>query len=179
MDKTRSLRIFAGLSWNFSALPQNVVHRRQSLQAKENEMEASTFWWVAAAGLVIAELLTGTIYLLAIATGGVAGALAAHAGAGLTMQILIAAAVGTATTLLWHFSKARKNRASSVQANANADVNQDIGAQVMVDSWQADGTAQVQYRGAQWSVISSGAPQGTGLHRVTQVQGNRFVVEKI
>jgi membrane protein implicated in regulation of membrane protease activity len=143
-------------------------------------MDSATFWWIAAAALVIAELLTGTVYLLAVATGGVAGALAAHLGAGLTVQIAVAAAVGTATTLLWHFSKMRQRRSQVAPAASNADVNQDIGAQVLVDAWNADGTAQVKYRGAQWSVIAgAGIAQQAGLHRVTQVVGNRLVVEPV
>jgi membrane protein implicated in regulation of membrane protease activity len=143
-------------------------------------MEASTFWWVAAAALVIAELLTGTIYLLAVAVGGVAGALAAHAGLGLSAQIVIAAAVGTAATLFWHFSKTRQRRAEVKPAQANADVNQDIGAQVQVNAWNADGTAQVSYRGAQWTVLAiQGADRLSGQHRVKEVVGNRLVVEKI
>jgi membrane protein implicated in regulation of membrane protease activity len=143
-------------------------------------MEASTFWWIAAAALVIAELLTGTIYLLAVAVGGVAGAIAAHLGLGLTAQVAIAAAVGTLTTLLWHFSKARQRRVEVAPAQANTDVNQDIGAQVTVNEWNADGTAQVNYRGAQWTVLAQqGADRLSGQHRVTEVVGNRLVVEKI
>jgi membrane protein implicated in regulation of membrane protease activity len=143
-------------------------------------MDAATFWWIAAAVLVIAELLTGTIYLLAVAAGGVAGALAAHAGLGLTAQIVIAAAVGTVTTLLWHFSKARQRRAEVAPAASNADVNQDIGAQVYVDTWNADGTAQINYRGAQWTVLARrGADRVSGLHIVKAVIGNRLMVEKI
>ncbi len=143
-------------------------------------METATFWWIAAAVLVIAELLTGTIYLLAVALGGIAGALAAHAGIGLTMQIVIAAAVGTATTLFWHFSKMRQRRAEVAPAASNADVNQDIGAQVHVDTWHTDGTAQINYRGAQWTVLASpGSTRSSGLHRVKEVVGSRLVVEKI
>jgi membrane protein implicated in regulation of membrane protease activity len=143
-------------------------------------MDSATFWWVAAAALVIAELLTGTIYLLAVATGGVAGALAAHAGGSLTMQIVVAAAVGTITTLLWHFRKTRERRSKTATAQANPDVNQDIGAQVQVDAWNSDGTAQVQYRGAQWTVLPlHAADRISGLHRVKEVVGNRLVVERI
>jgi membrane protein implicated in regulation of membrane protease activity len=143
-------------------------------------MDASTFWWIAAAILVIAELLTGTIYLLAVAVGGVAGALAAHAGLGLTAQIVIAAALGTIATLLWHFSKARQRRAEVAPAASNADVNQDIGAQVQVDTWNADGTAQINYRGAQWTVLArQGADRVSGSHIVKEVIGNRLMVEKI
>ncbi len=143
-------------------------------------MDTATFWWVAAVALVIAELLTGTVYLLAVAIGGVAGALAAHAGAGLTEQIIVAAAVSIITTLLWHFSKLRERRSKSAPAQANPNVNQDIGAQVQVDSWNSDGTAQVNYRGAQWTVLALHESDRTsGLHCVKEVVGSRLVVEKI
>lgn len=143
-------------------------------------MEASTLWWIAAAVLVIAEMLTGTVYLLAVALGAASGALAAHAGLGLTAQILIAAAVGAGSTLVWHFSKVRQSRAANAPATSNADVNQDIGAQVKVDAWNADGTAQINYRGAQWTVLAApGSDRASGQHRVKEVIGNRFVVEKI
>jgi membrane protein implicated in regulation of membrane protease activity len=143
-------------------------------------MEASTIWWIAAAGLVIAEMLTGTVYLLAIALGLAAGALAAHAGLSLTLQIVLAALVGAGSTLVWHFSKARRSRISTVGVSANTDVNQDIGAQVQVEAWNADGTAYIQYRGAQWTVLAQqGADRVEGLHRVKEVVGNRLVVERI
>jgi membrane protein implicated in regulation of membrane protease activity len=41
------------------------------------EFQASTLWWVLAGALVIAELLTGTFYLLMLALGSVAAAVAA------------------------------------------------------------------------------------------------------
>ena len=143
-------------------------------------MEASTLWWIAAVVLVIAELLTGTVYLLAVALGLVAGALAAHAGLSLTLQILFAAFVSVGATLAWHFSKARQRRTSIAPATSNADVNQDIGAQVQVDAWNVDGTAQISYRGAQWTVLAiAGAAHLSGAHRVKEVIGSRLVVEKI
>ena len=40
-------------------------------------MEASTIWWLAAGAVVVAELLTGTFYLLMVAVGLAAAALAA------------------------------------------------------------------------------------------------------
>ena len=45
------------------------------------DWNASTGWWLAAGVLVVAELATGTFYLLMLALGLAAGALAAHAGA--------------------------------------------------------------------------------------------------
>ncbi|MDB5760020.1 MAG: NfeD family protein, partial [Burkholderia sp.] len=57
--------------------------------------------WLALAGaLTILELFSGTFYLLMIALGMLAGALAAVLGLGDTMQVLIAAVVGAAATAL-------------------------------------------------------------------------------
>jgi membrane protein implicated in regulation of membrane protease activity len=147
-------------------------------------MDASTFWWVAAAVVVIAELLTGTFYLLMVALGLAAGALAAHAGLSWTAQIAIAAAVGAATTVAWHFRRPSRAQAAKAQASRNADVNQDIGAAVNVTHWNEDGLAMVRYRGSEWTVehadgIRHGAGAAPGQYKVVQVKGNRLVVEFI
>ena len=43
------------------------------------DLSLSTWWWIVAGVLVAAELATGTFYLLMVAIGCAAGALAAHA----------------------------------------------------------------------------------------------------
>ena len=53
-----------------------------------------TLWWLLAGAAVAVEMLTGTFYLLMLALGMVAGALAAHAGASAPMQLVVAALVG-------------------------------------------------------------------------------------
>ncbi|TNF58417.1 MAG: hypothetical protein EP306_13135 [Burkholderiales bacterium] len=58
-------------------------------------------------------------------------------------------------------------------------VNLDVGEIVQIDEWLADGTASVRYRGAQWQAVSrSGQPEGPGSYRVTELVGNRLMVEK-
>ena len=59
-------------------------------------MAESTWWWLLAGALVGAELLTGTFYLLMLALGAAAGAIAAHLGLPLTGQIVSAAVLGAA-----------------------------------------------------------------------------------
>ncbi len=141
-------------------------------------MALSTIWWVLAGLVVIAELATGTFYLLMISFGLVAGALAAHLGLATSVQIIIAALVGGGATLAWHFYKA--SQPSAPRAEANRDVNLDIGETVQVDAWNADGTAAVKYRGAQWSVAAApGAAQTAGSYRVKEVMGNRLIVEPV
>ena len=136
---------------------------------------ASTLWWVAAGVLVTAEMLVGTFYLLMLALGCTAGALAALLGAGTAWQIVAAALVGSGTTALWHFRRARAPR--SAPPRANPDVNLDIGQTVQVGAWDAQGTARVSYRGSAWTAQfgSPGAPV-PGPHVIIAVEGNRLIV---
>jgi len=135
----------------------------------------STLWWVVAGLLVAIELASGTFYLLMLALGAAAGAIAAHLGAGLDVQLVAAALVGGGATAIWHFKRFRAPR--SAPAEANPDVNLDIGQSVRVDAWAADGTAQVSYRGASWAVGYRGAgTPAPGEHTIVAVQGNRLLV---
>ena len=142
------------------------------------DFSAPTLWWVLAGVLVVAELLSGTFYLLMIALGASAGALAAHAGVSSTAQLTAAALVAAGATAAWHLKRARQPR--SAPAASNVDVNLDIGQTVQVATWREDGTAQVSYRGAAWQVrhAGTGAPEA-GLHRIVAVHGNRLDLERL
>jgi membrane protein implicated in regulation of membrane protease activity len=139
------------------------------------DWSAPTWWWLAAGALVAAELFVGSFYLLMLALGCVAGALAAHLGAGYSMQILAAALLGAGTTALWHYRRARSPRSAPVESNR--DANLDVGQTLQVGAWEADGTARVSYRGSAWSVQyrGSGAP-APGAHVIVAVHGNRLIV---
>jgi membrane protein implicated in regulation of membrane protease activity len=139
-------------------------------------MALSTIWWVLAALVIIAELMTGTFYLLMISAGLAAGAIAAHLGLPTSMQFIVAAVVGGGATAAWHFYKSKQPGVA--QAHANPDVNQDIGAVVHVAHWSADGSASIKYRGAQWAVLAApGVAHHAGNFRVKEVVGSRLVVE--
>src|SRR4051812_18352061 len=141
-------------------------------------MAESTIWWLLAGTAVAVELVTGTFYLLMLAIGLAAGAVAAHAGGPVAAQLVTAALIGGGAVTAWHLQ--RRRRPPEPAASANRDVNQDIGETVQVDTWNADGTASVKYRGANWTVIAApGGARATGAHRVREVVGNRLVVEKI
>jgi membrane protein implicated in regulation of membrane protease activity len=141
-------------------------------------MAESTLWWLGTGIAVAVELVTGTFYLLMIAIGLAAGALAAHLGAGATTQIVVAAVVGGGAVAGWHLRQLRRPPAPA--AASNPDVNLDVGEIVHIDHWQADGTATVKYRGANWTVVHrSGNAPSTGAHRVAEVVGSRLLVDKI
>ncbi|MBS0392884.1 MAG: NfeD family protein [Comamonadaceae bacterium] len=141
-------------------------------------LEASTLWWLMAGVAVAIELLTGTFYLLMLAIGLAAGAIAAHLGMGTTAQILVSAVVGTGTVLGAYL--ARRSRPGDPSARAERSVNLDVGETVFIDTWQADGTAIVKYRGANWTAIHRpGVTPTTGAHRVAELVGNRLLVDPL
>ena len=142
-------------------------------------MADSTFWWLVAGTLVAAELLTGSFYLLMLALGLAAGAVAAHLGLAGTAQIVAASLVGAGATIVWHFK--RPQATSTAHAGSNRDVNLDVGETVQVEAWRPDGSTSVRYRGAQWSAVPApGSNAGsTGSHRIVEVHGSQLVIEKI
>ncbi|MDM0073125.1 NfeD family protein [Variovorax sp. J2P1-59] len=143
-------------------------------------MASSTIWWLIAGAAIVVELLsgTGTVYLLLMSAGFVAAALSAHAGAAVGTQLIVAAVVGLGAVVGWH--AIRRKRPPEPPTGANRNVNLDIGERVHVDAWNADGTATVRYRGAQWTVVArDGSALATGEHKVAEVIGSRLVVEKI
>ena len=155
-------------------LPQNVAiatHIRA-------DMAQSSIWWVLAGAVIALELLTGTFYLLMLSLGLVGAAIAAHLGASITAQLVVAALVGGGFVLGWRRHK--QNKPSAPPASANRDVNLDVGETVQVDAWNPDGTGSVKYRGAHWDVsLASGANPAPGLHQIVEVVGSRLILRKL
>jgi membrane protein implicated in regulation of membrane protease activity len=133
------------------------------------DWSAPTLWWLAAGLLVAAELGIGSFYLLMLALGAAAAAVAAHLGVSMTGQWVTAAVVGAGATASWHFRRAQAPR--SAPAALNQDVNLDIGATVQVHAWDADNTARVSYRGSSWLVRHAGnGMPAPGPHVIVSVQ---------
>ena len=141
-------------------------------------MVESTIWWLLAGAFVAVELLTGTFYLLLLSIGLVAAAIAAHAGATVTVQLVVAAVVGGGSVLAWR--RYKQKIPSALPAGANHDVNLDVGEIVHVDDWSPDGTSSVKYRGAKWDVLLvAGATPSPGSYRIVEVIGSRLVVKQL
>ncbi|TAH11726.1 MAG: NfeD family protein [Curvibacter sp.] len=140
-------------------------------------MSDPTLWWLIAGAIVTAELLTGTFYLLMLALGAVSAALAAHLGAGLPLQLVLASLVGGGAVVAWHFKRSAGR--AELPAQANPNVNLDIGETVQISAWNPDGTANVHYRGAQWTAMHrAGVNPSPGTHRVAEMVGSRLLVDK-
>ncbi len=141
------------------------------------DWSASTWWWIAAGVLVAGELVTGTFYVLMLAIGCVFGALAGYADISFFAQVVVAVVVGGAAVLAW--DRKRKRAPGRVATEANRDINLDIGEQVQVDGWNADGTARVPYRGSAWNVryIGDGAA-APGPHVIAEVRHNELALRR-
>lgn len=141
-------------------------------------MAESSVWWLLTGVAVAAELMTGTFYLLMFALGLAAAAIAAHLGLGLASQLVIAAIVGGGAVVAWHLLRGKKSVGKS--AEFNSDVNMDIGQTIYIEAWQADGTANVKYRGSNWiAQLQAGSDAAAGSYIIEQVIGSRFIVKKI
>jgi membrane protein implicated in regulation of membrane protease activity len=136
----------------------------------------ATVWWIATAALVAVELASGSFYLLMLALGSAAAAIAAHLGLGLNAQLLIGALVGAGAVAAWHVK--RRREPAGLSAAENRDVNLDIGETVHVADWDADGAGVTQYRGSRWSVryMGPGLPR-PGAFVIRRVESNRLFVE--
>jgi membrane protein implicated in regulation of membrane protease activity len=135
-------------------------------------MSAYITWFVIGFALLVAELLTGTFYLLVLAiAAGVAG-VAALAGASLPLQLVVAAAIGLAGSL-W----LRRARAGKLTPAADAIQNLDVGQPVRIDHWSASRTARTTYRGTQWDVeLAAGEEPLPGDYVIREIQGSRLIV---
>ena len=136
------------------------------------EISPVVCWLVAGLLLVGVDMLLGTFYLLVMGLAAGCGALAAWVGLSAGWQFSVFAAATIVGSLI--VSRIRSRR----QGESEALQNPDVGHTVSVESWNADGTATVMYRGAQWTARAEGVDSpAPGLWRIVRVEGARLVVE--
>lgn len=133
-----------------------------------------TAWmvWLALAGILVTlEMFSGTFYLLMIAFGMAAGALAAWLSLAAEVQILLAAVVGAVAALALRRRRPRKSSAAR-----DPNINLDIGQSLHVSHWH-EGTSRAMYRGALWDVeLAHGAHARAGQFVIREVRGSRLIV---
>ncbi|MFM0337356.1 NfeD family protein [Paraburkholderia fungorum] len=132
------------------------------------------FWWIGAGVLIALELISGTFYLLMIALGFVAAALAHMAGAAADLQFAVAAVVALAAVVI--LRRSRFGRRQRKEASRNPDVNLDIGQTLAVPAWH-ERRARANYRGAAWDVeLAAGEPEDAGVYEIAEMRGSCLVV---
>lgn len=134
-------------------------------------MDSYLYWALIGIALIIAELLTGTFYLLIIGIAAFAGAGAAYLGYSFWVEAVSAATVAVIGVIL-----IGRYRAT---APGKTGQNLDIGQSVVLDAWvsEADGLARVSYRNALWDAKVLGErQQGGKVFYIHAVDGNTLHV---
>lgn len=142
-------------------------------------------WWVGAGVLLVAELLTGTFYLLMIALGFIGAGIADWFDASEAAQVWMAVAVASMAIGALYLRRRRcmlPSSHESIDGSAKADRdnqgagNLDFGQRLWVEDWQA-GRARAQYRGAWWDVeLDTGEPALRGWYEIRRFRSNTLVV---
>src|SRR5207253_1064329 len=129
-------------------------------------------WAIAGLALVIAELLTGTFYLLMLGVAAFGAAGAAWLGLGFGPQIVVAALVAAVGCYGVHLWRARQH--------AQQMPHIDAGKPATFENWldPAARLARVNYRGASWEALVEGAetPEPGSLVYVLTTDGNTLKV---
>jgi len=132
-------------------------------------------WFVIGFGLVVAELLTGTFYLLVIAVAFGAAGVAALLGAPMVLQLAAAAAVSLGGTLWLRAS--RFGRRLHDRATSDHVQNMDVGQTLRVEQWAQNRTSRASYRGATWDVeLVPGEELAAGEFVIREIHANRLIV---
>ena len=137
-------------------------------------METYLVWLAAGFVLVIAELVTGTFFLLVLGIAAFAGSATAWFGLGFWVEALCAATVAIAG-VFW----VRRHR-KSMQRPDMASL--DVGQAVAFDAWvsREQGAARVKYRNTLWDAEVEGEREfdsGQVLY-IHAVDGNTLKVAK-
>jgi membrane protein implicated in regulation of membrane protease activity len=137
-------------------------------------VDAYLVWLIAGFALVIAELLTGTFYLLVLGAAAFVGATAAYFAGSHLMQAIAAAAVALVGVLWVHHA-----RQAMIPERMRG---LDVGQPAAFDSWvnRSAGQARVKYRDALWDARVSGDASGEPgeILYVVSVDGNTLTVSK-
>ena len=138
-------------------------------------MEGWLIWVIVGFVLVIAELMTGTFYLLVLGAGAFAAAIVDWAGGSVLLQSVTGGVVAVGGALLVHHWHGQKGP-SDGRANLL-----DRGQPVVLEGWSNEGAglARVKYRGASWDARIAGGesrpPPGATLY-IDGMEGNTLLV---
>ena len=139
----------------------------------ETNVATYWIWWVLAAVLVGAELITGTFYLLAVGLAFALGGAVAWFGASAPAQMFVGGVFAVAGTIAAH--QWRKKHAMPVP-----QTGLDVGQEVQVLAWHDNGTARVNYRGTQWDaeIAAPGAARAQTMY-IVATRGSTLVITPI
>jgi len=137
-------------------------------------VDSALAWLVAGIVLIVAELVTGTFYLLVLGVAALVAAAVAYAGAAFLIQVIVAGVIAVAGV----FWIRGRRRALATPAMPGLDVGQPV----TLDSWinRDDRLARVKYRDALWDAVVEGEFRGEAgeVFYIRAVAGNTLRVAK-
>jgi membrane protein implicated in regulation of membrane protease activity len=139
-------------------------------------MELWLLWLIAGFVLVIAELVSGTFYLLVIGLGAFAAAVVAWMGGHVVVQAIVGSVVAFAGAWAVHRWHASQRKDDGGRSNLL-----DRGQAVVLEGWENEpaGIARVKYRGTSWDArMAQPEPRpvpGSTLY-IDAMEGNLLVV---
>lgn len=137
-------------------------------------MSITMVWLAAGLILIVAELLTGTFYLLVLGLACLAGAATAAITGSLLVQTIVMATVATAGVTWVH----RHRNLRQQPRMAPLDLGQTVRWEAWID--ESARLARVNYRDAAWEAVVQGDGGGTAgdVLYITAMQGNRLTVSR-
>lgn len=138
-------------------------------------MDAYLVWIIAGFILIIAELLTGTFYLLMLGIAAIGTAAIAAADAGFPLQAFTATVLAIASCWLVHNYRIRNSQQQMQPV--------DFGQPVMFENWldESNRIARVRYRNAPWeATVEPGVQvvEGSTLY-ISSCHGSTLMVVKM
>ena len=135
-------------------------------------MDPSLQWTILGFALVIAELLTGTFYLLMLGVAAFGAGAVAWLGQSFPLQATVAGIVAALGCYGVHIYRAR----NASRQMPNIDAGQPANFEAWID--QSSGLARVRYRGASWDARIEGdsALEPGALLYVLTADGNTLKV---
>ena len=127
-------------------------------------------WFLFASILIVAELFTGSFYLLVIGLAAAAAGVCAEYTQPVWIQYAVAAGIANFGVLGLRTRRTRSARLPNDQLDINKTVE--------VLHWQEDGSARVHYRGSEWNArllpgSNSGQPRYCSIHAI---EGNTLIL---
>ncbi|MBO6258613.1 MAG: NfeD family protein [Succinivibrio sp.] len=140
-------------------------------------MSATAIWLTISLLVLGAEMLLGTIYLLAVFLGAVTAAIFSLMDFSVTVQCYAAGLVVFLGSVAAYVFRRHIRKLNAVRDLHSNDL--DRGQKVKVTTVLEDGTAKVSYRGTLWTAQAKEGSLHEGVFVIDHVAGPRLVLREI
>lgn len=139
-------------------------------------MSSTLLWFIAFCIILGAEMILGTIYLLAVAAGALCGAIWTLVFPGGSAPFAVAALVTALGVVIAYLMRRRLRRLGGTKS-AEASYP-DEGREISVGK-VVDGRARVSYRGSTWDAKAiSGENLKPGIWEIDRIDGTMLVLRR-